>query len=43
MNKGAWAVHLVWMPDRGTTGQVLKEVAPHSLVIETSDGTFQRN
>ena len=25
----------VWIPDRETTGQVLKEVAPHSLVVET--------
>ena len=33
----------MWIPDRETTGQVLEEVAPRSLVVETPDGTYRRN
>ena len=33
----------MWVPDRETPGQVLKEVAPRSLVVETPDGTYRRN
>ena len=33
----------VWLPDRETPGQVMEEVAPRSLIVETPDGTYRRN
>ena len=33
----------MWVPDREMSGQVLKEVAPCSLVVEMPEGTCRRN
>ena len=39
LSLGDW----VWVPGQETPGQVLKEVAPRSLIVETPDGTYRRN
>ena len=33
----------VWLPDRETTGKVVTETAPRSLIVDTQNGTFRRN
>ncbi len=33
----------IWMPDRNTEAEVVKEVQPRSYEVKTPDGTFRRN
>ena len=33
----------IWLPDRSSSGKVVKQTAPRSFVVQTSEGVYRRN